>query len=96
MKEVADMRLIQSEAKFINTSLSCLRRVVSSLIANKARSTGLLPPYRESKLTRILQDSLAHPDAKLLLIINICAGAENAAETRESLKFGADAQFCLA
>ena len=95
-KEVAEMRLIQNEAKFINTSLSCLRRVVSSLIANKSRSTGLLPPYRESKLTRILQDSLAHPDAKLLLIINICSGLENASETRESLKFGADAQFCLA
>lgn len=94
-RELADMKSIQSEAKFINTSLSCLRRVVSSLIANKARGSGLLPPFRESKLTMILQDSLLMPDAKVLVIVNVCSGSDTAAETRESLKFGSDAQFCL-
>jgi len=94
-REVADMKSIQSEARFINTSLSCLRRVVSSLIANRARGSGLLPPFRESKLTRILQDSLLLPEAKVLVIVNVCSGSDTAAETRESLKFGTDAQFCL-
>ena len=95
VREVADMKTVQSEARFINTSLSCLRRVISSLIANRARGSGLLPPFRESKLTRILQDSLLAPSAKMLVIVNVCSGSESAAETRESLKFGADAQFCL-
>lgn len=94
LREVADMKAVQSEAKFINISLSCLRRVVSSLIAIRARGSGLLPPFRESKLTRILQDSLLAPAAKVLVIVNVCSGTETAAETRESLKFGSDAQFC--
>lgn len=94
-REVADMRAVLSEARFINTSLSCLRRVVSSLIVNKSRGSGLLPPFRESKLTRILQESMMMQGAKILVIVNVCMESDTAGETRESLKFGSDAQFCL-
>ena len=49
----ADLRL--DEAKFINTSLSSLGNVISALAENNADK---FVPYRSSKLTRILKDSL--------------------------------------
>ena len=48
-----DIRL--DEAKFINTSLSSLGNVISALAENNSDK---FVPYRSSKLTRILKDSL--------------------------------------
>jgi len=48
-----DQRL--DEAKFINSSLSALGNVISSLAENNAEK---FVPYRSSKLTRILKNSL--------------------------------------
>lgn len=48
-----DQRL--DEAKFINSSLSALGNVISSLAEN---NTDKFIPYRSSKLTRILKNSL--------------------------------------
>lgn len=49
----ADLRL--DEAKFINSSLSSLGNVISALAENNSDK---FVPYRSSKLTRILKDSL--------------------------------------
>jgi hypothetical protein len=84
--EVEEMKQVQIEASSINKSLSCLRRVVSALAA-KHKS---VPPFRESKLTRVLQDSLSSAEAKVVLFVNICDS--NDSETRESLKFSEAAQ----
>jgi hypothetical protein len=43
------------EAKSINKSLSVLSRVISSL----SEKSSISPPYRESKLTHLLQDALS-------------------------------------
>ena len=45
------------ETKNINSSLSCLNRVISALL-QLSRKKVVSVPYRESKLTRVLQNSL--------------------------------------
>jgi kinesin family member 5 len=44
-------------------------------------------PYRDSKLTRLLQESLGG-NSKTSLIINISPSAYNASESVSSLRFG--------
>jgi hypothetical protein len=44
------------ESKKINQSLSCLGNVISALTESKGQRQHI--PYRDSKLTRILEDSL--------------------------------------
>lgn len=74
---------VLDEAKNINKSLSALGNVISALAdGNKSHI-----PYRDSKLTRILQESLGG-NAKTTIII-CCSPAEfNEAETRTTLDFG--------
>lgn len=60
------------EAKKINLSLSCLGNVINALTTRKKKDH---IPYRDSKLTRILQDSLSG-NCKTSLIINF-SGAQN-------------------
>lgn len=52
-RNFSDLRL--KEAKFINTSLSALGNVISELAMNDSER---YIPYRSSKLTRILKNSL--------------------------------------
>ncbi|CAG9329965.1 unnamed protein product [Blepharisma stoltei] len=85
--EIEAMKVILSEAKYINTSLSCLRRVILALLARRSGNSQI-PPYRESKLTRLLQDSLNSGKVVMLVAIS----PDNFSETRESLKFGGQAQ----
>jgi len=54
------------EAKSINQSLSCLGNVISALVDGKSQHI----PYRNSKLTRILQDSLGG-NTKTIMIANL-------------------------
>lgn len=60
------------EAKKINLSLSCLGNVINALTCKKRRDH---IPYRESKLTRILQDSLSG-NCKTSIIVNF-SGAQH-------------------
>lgn len=71
------------EAKNINKSLSALGKVIFALTDKKSSHV----PYRDSKLTRVLQDSLGG-NAKTSLIITCSPSAFNEAETISTLRFG--------
>ena len=71
------------EAKKINKSLSTLGLVINSLTDGKSTHV----PYRDSKLTRVLQDSLGG-NAKTALIITCSPSSYNEAETVSTLRFG--------
>jgi kinesin family protein 5 len=70
------------EAKKINQSLSALSNVIKGL----ADGAGHVP-YRDSKLTRILQSSLGG-NTKTSLITAASPHPDNAAETLSTLRFG--------
>ena len=71
------------EAKTINKSLSTLGQVINSLTDGKSTHV----PYRDSKLTRVLQDSLGG-NSKTALIITASPSIYNEAETIGTLRFG--------
>ncbi|KAF9112249.1 hypothetical protein BGX27_003722 [Mortierella sp. AM989] len=75
------------EAKKINKSLSALGMVINALTDGK--STHI--PYRDSKLTRILQESLGG-NSRTTLIINCSPSSYNDAETVGTLRFGTRAK----
>jgi kinesin family member 5 len=71
------------EAKMINKSLTTLGKVITALTDKKAQHI----PYRESKLTRILQESLGG-NSRTALIITCSPHPFNEAETLSTLRFG--------
>src|SRR5436305_1348511 len=71
------------EAKKINKSLSALGMVINSLTDGKSSHI----PYRDSKLTRILQESLGG-NSRTTLIINCSPSSYNDADTLSTLRFG--------
>ncbi|TRM62492.1 P-loop containing nucleoside triphosphate hydrolase protein [Schizophyllum amplum] len=71
------------EAKKINKSLSALGMVINALTDAKVKYV----PYRDSKLTRILQESLGG-NSRTTLIINCSPCAYNETETISTLRFG--------
>ena len=76
-----DIRL--EEAKKINLSLLCLGNVISSL----SNPNSSYISYRDSKLTRILKESLGG-NAKTSLIVTVSPSTYNTEETMSSLYFG--------
>ena len=71
------------EAKIINKSLTTLGRVINNLTDGKSQHI----PYRESKLTRVLQESLGG-NSKTCLIITCSPSVYNESETLSTLRFG--------
>jgi kinesin family protein 5 len=71
------------EAKKINKSLSALGMVINCLTDSKQQHI----PYRDSKLTRILQESLGG-NSRTTLIINCSPSSYNDVETVGTLRFG--------
>ncbi|XP_007894536.1 kinesin heavy chain [Callorhinchus milii] len=74
---------VLDEAKNINKSLSALGNVISAL----AEGTKSHVPYRDSKMTRILQDSLGG-NCRTTIIICCSPSSYNDAETKTTLMFG--------
>jgi kinesin family member 5 len=75
------------EAKKINKSLSALGMVINALTDPKKPHV----PYRDSKLTRILQESLGG-NSRTTLIINCSPSSYNDSETLSTLRFGTRAK----
>eukprot|EP00668_Euglena_longa_P034863 GGOE01044756.1.p1 GENE.GGOE01044756.1~~GGOE01044756.1.p1 ORF type:complete len:637 (+),score=228.55 GGOE01044756.1:161-2071(+) len=76
----------QTEANYINKSLSALGDVIRAL-ANKSAHV----PVRNSHLTFCLSDSLAR-DSKVLMIANVNPSASNVQESLSSLNFACTAR----
>ncbi|XP_044760608.1 kinesin-like protein Klp61F [Coccinella septempunctata] len=74
------------EATNINQSLLTLGRVIKALVENSSHV-----PYRESKLTRILQDSLGGK-AKTSIIATISPGMASLDETMNTLDYAHNAR----
>jgi len=70
------------EAQNINRSLSCLGMVISCLTTGKTHI-----PYRDSKLTRLLSDSLGG-NSKTCIIVTASPCIYNMEETISTMRFG--------
>lgn len=75
------------EAKMINKSLSALGNVINAL----TEKNPAFIPYRDSKLTRILQESLGG-NSQTTLVIACSMNSYNDKETLSTLRFGARAK----
>ncbi|WVZ73699.1 hypothetical protein U9M48_021980 [Paspalum notatum var. saurae] len=74
------------EGIHINKGLLALGNVISALGDEKKRKEGAFVPYRDSKLTRLLQDSLGG-NSKTVMIACISPADINAEETINTLKY---------
>lgn len=72
-----------TEAQSINKSLTSLGLVINALTDGKSTHV----PYRDSKLTRLLQESLGG-NSRTSLIITCSPSIFNEEETKSTLKFG--------
>lgn len=79
---IADLGENFEEMKKINLSLSALGKVIHSLTTSADHI-----PYRDSKLTRLLQESLSG-NFKTALIVTCSPHVRNLEETISSLRFG--------
>jgi hypothetical protein len=80
------------EARSINKSLTVLGRVISSLVEKQEKKRkGIHVPYRDSKLTFLLQESLGG-NSKTAMVATVTPTADSAAETYCTLAFAAGAK----
>ncbi|XP_074292768.1 kinesin-like protein KIN-1 [Silene latifolia] len=92
-KTGAEGRLLE-EAKTINKSLTALGKVVNALTCSSQNKLNHIP-YRDSKLTRMLQDALGG-SCRMALLCCCSPSSSNASETLSTLRFGARAQHIKA
>lgn len=71
------------EAKTINKSLSALGNVINALTDGKSSHV----PYRDSKLTRVLQESIGG-NSRTTLVITCSSNSYNDQETVSTMRFG--------
>ena len=88
--EIEAVKRIQNEANFINKSLTTLGRIISMIGDRKSAKVAI--PYRESKLTMVLQNSLK-TNSKTVMIVTVCSDLNNYNMTKESLKFATNAMI---
>mmetsp|Transcript_32066 Transcript_32066/g.51613 ORF Transcript_32066/g.51613 Transcript_32066/m.51613 type:complete len:668 (-) Transcript_32066:182-2185(-) len=83
------------EAQHINKSLSALGDVVEALARRGAggSSSSCHIPYRNSRLTLLLKDSLGG-DSKALMFVNVSPCQQQLAETVSSLRFASKVHAC--
>ena len=84
------------EGSLINTSLTGLSRVVRALAAASANGAttgagGVHVPFRDSKLTRLLRDSLGG-SSLLTMLLHVSSDPFHVPETLSTLRFGARAR----
>ncbi|XP_010552749.1 PREDICTED: kinesin-like protein KIN-1 isoform X2 [Tarenaya hassleriana] len=82
------------EAKTINKSLSALGNVINALTSGSPSKLNHIP-YRDSKLTRILQDALGG-NSRTALLCCCSPSTCNASETLSTLRFGLRAKHIKA
>ncbi len=87
MKKTGAEGKVLDEAKKINASLTALGKVINALTDGKSTHV----PYRDSKLTRVLQESLGG-NSKTTLIVTCSPHFNNLAETLSTLRFGISAK----
>jgi kinesin family protein 5 len=75
------------EAKKINQSLSSLGKVINCIVKNSSHI-----PYRDSKLTRLLKDSLGGNN-KTTLIVNCSMHYSQMEETLSTMRFAQSAKL---
>lgn len=82
----------KAEAASINTSLSALGSVIAKL-GDRSSNGGGHVPYRDSKLTYLLQSSLGgstgSKSSRTLMLLHLSPLQLHAAESKSSLQFGA-------
>ncbi|KAF9240174.1 P-loop containing nucleoside triphosphate hydrolase protein [Melanogaster broomeanus] len=74
------------EGKYINTSLLTLGSVIGTLAENAAKNKSDHVPYRNSKLTRLLQPSLSG-DARISVVCTINPEGSAVTESTSTLQF---------
>merc|ERR1719440_2278655 len=84
LKKTETLGDLRNESMYINKSLTYLEQVVVAL-SSKGRSH---TPYRQSKLTHLLKDSLGG-NCKTLLIANVYGESTHLEETISTLQFAA-------
>ena len=75
------------EASNINKSLSTLGNCIRALVDGK----GMRPPYSDSKLTRLLQNSLGGK-AQTVMVANCGPALSNLEQTLSTLRYASDAK----
>ncbi|KAK4841529.1 hypothetical protein QYF36_005918 [Acer negundo] len=85
---------VLEEAKTINKSLSALGNVINALTCGSPGKTNYIP-YRDSKLTRILQDALGG-NSRTALLCCCSPSSSNATESLSTLRFGTRAKHIKA
>ncbi|XP_022743037.1 kinesin-like protein KIN-1 [Durio zibethinus] len=92
-KTGAEGRVLE-EAKTINKSLSALGNVINALTCGSPAKANHIP-YRDSKLTRILQDALGG-SSRTALLCCCSPSPSNSSESLSTLRFGARAKHIKA
>lgn len=81
-----------TEAKSINRSLAVLGRVISALVERQRRpSVNTHIPYRDSRLTFLLQESIGG-NSKTCIIATVTPAQDSASETYSTLAFASRAK----
>lgn len=78
----------QREGQYINKSLMALGQVIHKLSENQERAH---IPYRDSKLTRLMQSSLSG-NAQVVCVCNISSSTAHLEESHNTLKFATRAK----
>jgi len=84
------------EAQHINRSLSALGDVIEAVCRKSSRGTAAAAvhvPFRNSRLTMLLRDSLGG-DSKTLMFVNVSPSQEHLGETLSSLRFASKVHAC--
>eukprot|EP00198_Chlamydomonas_reinhardtii_P008477 XP_001697814.1 predicted protein [Chlamydomonas reinhardtii] len=84
------------EGSYINRSLLTLGTVIHKLASVEGRGAAGAAghiPFRDSKLTRLLQPSLSGPGARVAVVCNVTPAGGQSDETANTLKFAARAKL---